>query len=133
MRKLPSIVLAGGLALAIAAPVAAGVPQRNCPNENSGWNKVDVQGWWDESVDGFAIAGTLVYVGGDPNNGFTAAFDEFAVTFGFTDGEALYDFIVGEQWDSLDANGDGYVCMKAVPINIVNPGYFFQHIDNSAH
>lgn len=132
MHRALAIVLGASCLLAAAAPVVAGVPQRNCPNAHSGWNKVDVDGWWAESVEGFVFAGIPVYVGGDPNDGFTAAFDAFAVDFGFADGQALYEFIVGAQWDDLDANGDGFVCMKALPINVVNPGYFFQHIDNSA-
>ena len=132
MRRIISAVLGSALLLSSAVPALAVQPARDCPNERSGWMKVDPAGWWAESVAGFEIAGIPVYVGGDPANGFTAEFDALAVAFGFADGQAFQDFILGEQWDGINGNADGFVCMKALPLNPANPGYFFGAIDNIA-
>jgi hypothetical protein len=132
MKRLYAIWFAVLVLLAAATPVFAGVPARNCPTERSGWFKVDAQGWWDETVDGMAIAGIDVYVAGDPAKGYTSAFEQFAIDQGFVDAQALYEWAVGEQWLILDRNGDGYVCMRTLPINPANPGFFFGSIDNSA-
>jgi hypothetical protein len=132
MSRTASIVLGVALVLGSAIPAFAAQPARECPNPTSGWSKVDRDGWWAASVEGFAIAGITVFVGGDATNGYTAEFDELAAEFGFADGAAFHDFILGEQWDGLNPNGDDYVCMKAVPINAANPGYLFSSIDNVA-
>lgn len=132
MRRLVSALLGISLVVASAIPAFASPPARNCPNPASGWVKVDRAAWWAESIDGFAIAGIEVYVGGDANNGFTPEFDQFSMDFGFADGQALFEFIVGEQFEGDDPNGDGLVCMKRNPINPANPGFFFSAIDNVA-
>jgi hypothetical protein len=133
MRRIVSATFALALLVGSTLPAAAAQPARNCPNDHSNWMKVDRDGWWANSVAGFGIAGITVYVGDDPANGFDPEFDAFAVDFGFADGQALFDFILGEQWDDIDRNGDGLVCMKAKPINPANPGFFFGAIDNRAH
>jgi hypothetical protein len=118
---------------AIVASTAAAVPpSRGCPTE-SGYFLVDQQGWWDESVIGFGIAGIQVYVDDNPANGFTADFDALAAGAGFSDGQGLYDFIWGPQWDHLNHNGDAYLCMKRRPITPGggNPGFFFNGRDNA--
>lgn len=132
MRPLLALPLAVAMLVGSAVPTIAVKPARNCPNDSSGWVKVDPAGWWAETVEGFGLAGITVYVGGDPANGFTAAFDAFAVDVGFVDGQAFFEFIVGEQWDGIDVNQDGFACMKPTPINPANPGYFFNSIDNVA-
>ena len=133
MRRISSIALGLMLVLGSAVPALAVKPDRNCPNAATNFELVDPAGWWNNTVDGFAIAGIDVYVGGDPINGFTAEFDEVAVAFGFADGQAFYDFIVGDQFDGLDGNSDGWVCMKPAPVNPSNPGYIFTAIDNVAN
>ena len=133
MKRLIAASLAASLLLAIAAPVLATSPGRGCPNESSGWNEVDAQGWWDRSVEGFELAGIPVYVGGDPAGGFTAEFEAFAVSIGFADAQAFYEVIVGPQFEGFDKNGDGFVCMKPAQIVPWNPGYFFFPIDNASN
>lgn len=132
MNRFIALLLGSALLVTTSSAVLAGKPARSCPNPASGWAKVDPAGWWEASVEGFAVAGIPVYVGGDPANGFTVEFDALAVSFGFADGQAFHDFILGEQWDGLDDNADGFVCMKAPPINPANPGFFFGAIDNVA-
>jgi hypothetical protein len=115
-----------------AAPVAAGRPVATCPAEASGYFIVDQQEWWDVTVEGFEAEGINVYVGGDPANGFTDEFDEFAAVVGFGDGQGLYDFVWITQWQGIDKNDDLLVCMKRRPVTPGNPAYFFNGVDNTA-
>jgi hypothetical protein len=120
-----ALVLVPGVALA-ARPVAG------CPAENSGYAIVDQQTWWDRTVAGFEAEGIPVYVGGDPANGFTAAFETFAAEAGFGSAQGLYDFVWITQWQKLDKNGDLMLCMKDRPHTAGNPAYFFTGVDNTA-
>jgi hypothetical protein len=131
MRRTFSVVLGLALLLGSAAPTLAVKPAGNCPNWNSGFDLVDSAEWWARSVVGFETEGISVYVDGDPTNGFTAEFDEFASTLGFADGQAFHEFIVGEQWDVLDTNDDQFVCMKPFPHTPGNPAYLFSAVDNT--
>ena len=133
MRRITSLALGVSLVLGTAVPALGAGPNDSCPASPAGFETVDPDGWWENSLEGFEAEGIAVYVGGDPANGFTAEFDEFATALGFADGQALYEFIVGPQWDTLDQNGDGYVCMKPYPHTPGNPAYLFNGIDNSAH
>jgi hypothetical protein len=112
--------------------VAAVRPVAGCPAEASGYVIVDQQTWWDRTVAGFEAEGIHVYVGGDPNAGFTEVFDAFAAAFGLVDGQGLYDFVWGAQWIGIDKNSDLMVCMKDRPITKGNPAYFFNGVDNTA-
>jgi len=133
MRRLTPLVLGLLLVVGSAVPALAAQPDRDCPNAATTFELVDPAGWWANTIDGFAIAGIDVYVGGDPNNGFTAEFDEVSVAFGFADGQAFYEAIIGGNFDRIDGNDDGLVCMKPAPVNPSNPGYIFTAIDNVAN
>ncbi|HVM30980.1 MAG TPA: hypothetical protein VM305_09480 [Candidatus Limnocylindrales bacterium] len=107
----------------------AAKPGYTCPAEASGFMRVDRAGWWQESVAGFGRAGVTVY---DSSGNFTAAFNSLAASHGFASGQALYEFIIGAQWDMIDLNRNDHVCMKARPINRANPGYFYTGLDDRA-
>lgn len=132
-RLVTAAVLAVLAAATLAGTISAAPPERGCPNGTEEWMLVDQQGWWDETVVGFAIAGIQVYVNDDPGQGFTAEFDAFMSSFGFAGGQGLYDFVWGPQWDHLNHNGDAFVCMKPRPVTPGrgNPGFFFNGRDNS--
>lgn len=132
MNRLVALALGAILLLGTAVPALAGSPNDSCPAAQAGFELVDLQGWWDNTVDGFETEGIQVYVDGDPLNGFTEEFDDFAISAGFADGQALYDLIWGAQWDTINKNGDSYVCMKAYPRTPGNPAYLFAGVDNSA-
>lgn len=126
-------LLAAVLALLVMPVGAAARQQAGCPNDDSGYMLVDLQTWWDITVDGFEAAGIPVYVGGDPANGFTEEFDAFGAAFGLGDGQGVYDFIWGPQWDKIDKGGDGWACMKPRPVTPGNPAYFFNGVDNTSN
>jgi hypothetical protein len=132
MRATVTVLVVLIALLALPAGVAAVRPQADCPAEASGYQLVDLQTWWDITVEGFEAEGIPVYVGGDPSNDFTAEFDAFAAEAGFGDGQGLFDFVWGPQWDVIDKGGDGWGCMKARPHTPGNPAYFFNGIDNTA-
>ena len=127
----PLFVLLG--LLLMPTGVAATGPVAACPNDNSGYFLVDQQGWWDRTVAGTEAEGIHVYVGGDPANGFTPEFEDFAVSMGFDGAQALYDYVWVTQWIAIDKNGDLMVCMKDRPHTPGNPAYFFNGVDNTAH
>lgn len=120
-----ALTLVPGVALA-ARPVAA------CPADASGYFLVGQQTWWDRTVAGFEAEGIHVYVGGNPANGFTAAFDSFAADAGFGNAQGLYDYVWISQWNGIDKNGDLKVCMKDRPHTPGNPAYFFNGVDNTS-
>ena len=99
-----------------------------------GRGKVDGEGQPIESVDdvGDEAEGIPVHVGGDPDNGFTAAFDAFAADFGLGDGQGLHDFVWIDQWAAIDKNDDLYVCMKDRPITPGKSRVLLQRVDNTA-
>jgi hypothetical protein len=123
-------LLAAVLALLVMPVGAAARQQAGCPNDNAAFILVDLQTWWDISVDGFETAGIPVYVGGDPANGFTEEFDAFGAAAGFGDGQGVYDYVWGPQWDVIDKGGDGWACMKPRQLSGGNPGYNFNGVDN---
>jgi hypothetical protein len=126
-------VLAAVLALLLMPAAAAARPQATCPGDASGYFLVDLPTWWDITVEGFEDAGIPVYVGGDPANGFTDEFDAFGAAAGFGDGQGVFDFVWGPQWDQIDKGGDGWACMKRRPITPGNPAYFFNGVDNTSN
>jgi hypothetical protein len=133
MRRFFGVLTASAALVAVAAaPALAARPDAGCPGGGSNYVLVGQQVWWDETVAGFEAEGIPVYVGGDPNNGFTAAFDAFAAAAGFGDGQGLYDFVWIDQWAAIDKNDDLLVCMKPRPITPGNPAYFFNGVDNTA-
>lgn len=132
MRRFISLAAGLGLLLSLAVPVAAARPVASCPAGASGYFIVGQQQWWDITVAGFEAEGIPVYVGGDPANGFTAEFDEFAAAAGFGDGQGLYDFVWIDQWMGIDKNDDLLVCMKRRPVTPGNPAYFFNGVDNTS-
>jgi hypothetical protein len=119
-----AVLVLAGLA---AAPVAAR-PDFACPADASGKLRVDADEWWDRSVVGWAEAGIPVYDGAD----YSAAFDAWAQDFGFADGAAIEAFVRGEQWERIDKNGNGYVCMRDQPNTPGIPGYIFNGTDDNA-
>jgi hypothetical protein len=132
MRRFIGFAAAIGLLLGVAAPALAARPVGGCPAEASGYFIVGQQEWWDITVAGFEAEGIPVYVDGDPANGFTDEFNEFAAAVGFGDGQGLYDFVWIDQWQGIDKNDDLLVCMKRRPVTPGNPAYFFNGVDNTA-
>jgi hypothetical protein len=126
-------LLAAFLAVLLVPVGAAARQQAGCPNDSSRYQLVDLQTWWDISVDGFEEAGIPVYVGGDPANGFTEEFDALGAELGLGDGQGLFDFVWGPQWDQIDKGGDGWACMKPRPVTPGNPAYFFNGVDNTSN
>ena len=90
---------------------------------------VDRDSWWDNTVVGFEAEGITVY---DPSGNYTEEFDALAAAFGFSGGAALEDFVRNEQFLQMDRNGDGTLCMKALPEAPEIPDYFFMGTDNRA-
>ena len=115
------------LSAVVASPVAARPPYA-CPADASRLQRVDVDEWWDRSVVGWAEAGIPVYDG----SGYSAAFDAWAQSVGFEDGAAIEDFVRNEQWDGIDKNGNGYVCMRNQPNTPGLPGFIFVGVDDNA-
>jgi hypothetical protein len=130
-RLLHALVTALVLSLTLTAIVIGAKPSTGCPSDASGFVRVDRDGWWAASVEGFEIEGIDVY----ENDGvtFTAEFDEFAVSFGFADGVALQEFILVTNWPNIDGNGNGFTCMK--PFAEQGKGweaYFFNAVDDQS-
>ena len=131
MRRIPLVIAVLLLAAVAAGPVAgAGKPVQTCGNAASGYFVVNVDEWWDITVDGFEAAGLTVYETDGVT--FTAEFDAFAASAGFGDGAGLEHFVRIEQWAGIDHNGNGLVCMKTRPITPGNPAYFFNGVDDQA-
>ncbi len=132
MRRIAALFgLVAALALVPGVALAAR-PVAGCPADTSGYFLVGQQTWWDRTVAGFEAEGIPVYVGGDPNLGFTAAFDAFAADAGYGNGQGLYDYVWVTQWQGIDKNGDLMVCMKDRPHTPGNPAYFFNGVDNTS-
>ena len=130
MRRIPIVVAVTLLAVALAGPAAAaGKPSQTCGNAASGYFVVNVDEWWDITVDGFEAAGITVY---EDDGTFTQEFEEFAAAAGFGDGAGLEHFVRVDQWAGIDHNGNGLVCMKTRPITPGNPAYFFNGVDDEA-
>jgi hypothetical protein len=119
------------IAIMLVPAAVAARPVASCPTAGSGYDLVTQQTWWDRTVAGFEAEGIHVYVDGDPANGFTEEFDDFAAAIGFGDGQGLYDFVWITQWAHIDKNGDLLLCMKSRPHTPGNPAYFFNGIDNT--
>lgn len=133
MRRLAAVIgLVGALALVPGVALAAR-PVAGCPAGPSGYALVGQQTWWDRTVAGFEAEGIPVYVGGDPSNGFTDAFEAFSADAGFGDAQGLYDFVWVTQWAGIDKNGDLLVCMKDRPHTPGNPAFYFNGVDNTSH
>jgi hypothetical protein len=132
MRRTAAVLgLVAALCLAPGAVLGAR-PVADCPADASGYVVVNQQTWWDRTVAGFVAEGIPVYVDGIPANGFTDAFEAFAVDAGFGSAQGLYDFVWITQWAGIDKNGDLMVCMKARPHTPGNPAFFFNGVDNTA-
>ena len=131
MRRVATPLLALIGVMLLPGAVAAVRPVGGCPDAASGFVIVDQQTWWDRTVAGFEAEGIHVYVGGVPANGFTDEFDAFAAAFGLGDGQGLYDFVWGTQWQGIDKNADLLVCMKDRPHTKGNPAYYFDGVDNT--
>ena len=130
MRRISlGLAMALLLATAVGPVAAAGKPAQTCGAAASGYFVVDVDEWWDITVAGFEAEGIPVYESGTT---YTDAFDEFAAAAGFGDGAGLEAFVRVEQWDAIDKNDNGLVCMKRRPITPGNPAYFFNGVDDQA-
>ncbi len=129
MRRLASVVIAAAAAGLVPATVLATPPVGTCPAPASRYELVDRGGWWANTVTGFAEAGIAVY--SSPGI-YSAEFEQFAVDFGFESAAALEAYVLGEQFEQLDKNGNGLVCMKDLPNTPGSPGYLFQPTDDNA-
>jgi hypothetical protein len=132
-----AVMMTPGAALAVK-PVA-GCPNPD-PDFHPGWWAVNRQVWWERTVEGSIVEGIPVYEDGPYFNGdalptgtFTEAYEEFAVAYGFASADDLLYFVWVTQWDGIDKNGDGTICMKDRPHTPGNPAYFFNGVDNTAH
>ena len=131
MRRMLLSVVAATLLLAAITTVALGAkPSNGCPSDASGYFRVDRDGWWNETVAGFELAGIPVYEADGTT--FTAEFDAFAAAFGLVDGAGLEAFVRGPQWDTFDKNQNDFTCMKPRPVTPGNPGYLFNGIDDQS-
>ncbi len=123
MRRL---ITAAALAVALTGVVAdtasAGKFSTGCPNANSGYLRVDRAEWMRRTLLGFAAEGFDT----------PAELDAIAVEFGFESWAALAAWIVGEQWDRFNHNGNEFVCMKDLPRTPGLPAYVFGGIDDQA-
>jgi hypothetical protein len=113
-----------------AGAALAAKPINSCPAGVSGFERVTSEEWWARTVAGFEEEGIDVYE--DDGVTFTEEFDEFVMALGFEDGQALYEYIVGPQWDALNKNGNSYVCAKSGPDVPGIPAYFINGIDDQA-
>ncbi len=130
-RRVIVSALAAALLLVSSASIAlAAKPSNGCPADPSGYFLVDIDGWWDNTVLGFEIAGIPVYE--DDGVTFTAAFNEFSAAFGLADGAALEAYVRGPQWDAFNKNETEFVCMKSRPVTPGNPGWKFNGVDDQA-
>ena len=127
-RLLVSVSVVAVSALALTSAAVAAKPVGSCPAAASGFVQVDRDAWWDRTVEGFENEGITVYEDGS----FTEEFDQFMMQFGFAGGAALEDFVRGAQWDAIDLNRDGFVCMKDRPNTPGNPDFFLTGVDNTA-
>jgi hypothetical protein len=127
MRRLITAAILGLLLVGtLAATTLAAKPAPSCPSEASGYFPVDIDEWWEITVEGFEAEGIGVYEADGVT--FTEEFDAFAASFGFGDGAGLEAFIRGPQWDKIDRNGNGIGCMKRRGAG--NPAYFFNGVDD---
>jgi len=118
--------------LGLLAPSAALAtkPALLCPAGTSGYYLVDKDEWWANTVAGFEAEGIQVYQ--SDGTTFTKVFDDFSAAAGFGSAQGLYDFIWYEQWDGMDKNANGYVCMKNRPHTPGNPAFFFNGVDDQS-
>lgn len=149
MRRIAALLVVLALSLLAPAGALAARPSANCPNPDPtyrpGWWLVGKQVWWERTVQGFEAGLPSeylpVYDSGPvfpphdqlPTGTFSANFDNFADEIGFGSGDGLLYFVWFTQWDGIDKNGDGKVCMKDRPHTPGNPAYFFNGVDNTAH
>ncbi len=123
MRRIITIAaLAASVIVAVPGPASAGKPSNGCPNANSGWVLVDRDGWLARTLDGMAQEG----IDTPPER------DAFAVAFGFADWAAFSAWIVGEQWERFNHNGNAFVCIKDLPNTRGLPGYVFGGVDDQS-
>jgi hypothetical protein len=122
-------VLATLMTIVCGHDLAAQKPIFSCPAEASGWVRVDQDQWWDMTVEEFETEGITVY---DEFGEFTAEFDAAAAALGFADGAALETFVREDQWDFMDENRNGLVCIRILPVTPGMPAFFFGGIDDRA-
>jgi len=131
MRRLLPATIASVLLIGLTASVAlAGKPANTCGAQASGYFVVNVDTWWDITVEGFEAEGITVYE--EDGVTYTDEFNQFAADAGFGDGAGLEAFVRVEQWAQIDINDNGLVCMKTRPHTPGNPYYFFNGVDDQA-
>jgi hypothetical protein len=130
-RVLPALVTAMVMSLTFSAVAFGAKPGTGCPSDASGFVRVDRDGWWVATVEGFEIEGIDVYE--EDGVTFTADFDAFAMSFGFADGAALQEFILVINWPTVDKNGNGFMCKKLFPEQgNGKTAYFFNAVDDQS-
>jgi hypothetical protein len=128
MRAARIVGLVAVICLLVPPAAALAGSGGACPPAASGWERVDVDEWWDRTVAGFAEEGITVY---DAGGAYTTQFDEFAASVGFGDGAGLETFVRVEQWAAIDKNDNAFVCIKDWPNTNGTPGYFFGGVDDN--
>ena len=116
-----SLTLAMLIGTFTVGTVAATKTVNTCPPyASSGYFIVDVDEWWDITVEGVEA------------EGFTDGDDAFAQSVGFADWADLEYFVKVTQWAAIDLNDNGLVCMKRRPHTPGNPYYFFNGVDDQS-
>jgi hypothetical protein len=119
-RIITAAAVAAAFTVFVPASASAAKPSNGCPVARSGFDRVDRDGWMNQTLIGFAEEGIET----------PEQLDAAANSFGFENWDALAAYIVGEQWDSIDLNGNDFVCMKNNPNTPGNPGYLFIGLDD---
>lgn len=129
--RVLTVALIAALATVIApAAVMAEKPAYTCPAAASGFERLDPDGWWDRTVDGFGEMGITVYEADGET--FTAEFEAFVQAAGFASAAESEFFVKVIQWAGLDANQNGYACMKDLPNTPGIPPFIFNGTDDKA-
>jgi hypothetical protein len=127
-RRRVALLLATVLLLLTAAPISAA---DGCPPLTSGYRPTAVN--WDWAPGDSIPAADVLWettLAGIEAEGEEVA-DHIAM-FGFTTIEELYGFAL-EGWRSVDADGDGTVCLKLLPDHQNGqPAYVFMLGENNA-
>lgn len=114
---LATPLLVGCLVAGLAGPVTAR-PAYDCPNANSGFERVDPAGAWAVTVVGITEMGLTV--------------EEFAALVGAGSAQELETYYTANLFGRFDVNGSGYICMKDLPNTPGNLPVKFNAVDDDA-
>lgn len=130
MRLTTAVGAISVLGALMAAPALAVEPAHTCPAAASGFERVDRDGWWDVTVQGFAEEGISVYEWDGET--YSDQFEAFAVAFGFASAAEAEFWVRYVQWAGIDRNQNDYACIKDLPNTPSRPGFVFNGTDDRA-